>query len=249
MAALKANVVVLDEYRKGDAILAILDIPNVEIFLESAREEIRNFDSEVYDLLREKHKLKFAEACRNRVLEYEQALLLVSDWLNDKIDDEENTEKKNYERLLEECEKLIVRNERTKKNIVDDLASCRHYENKRESIKIVGFALVTPVGVYNLIKILIPAHEKLAWIAAIGGAVIGTSVAFQDRTEKLIGSAKKTVANSPSQIRRLGKATRTSFISAAFRATVASKKISDIELSIRRREMLMPKTVYIANKM
>lgn len=224
-----SNIFVLADYGQSGEPLRIEDVKD---FLDAKREIIRMFDEETNKQCRLQHKLVDIESYKGLALEHEHSLLSAFDWLEDKIAKTNGTEKEASEKLLKECERLIARNERIKKNINDDLAACRYHENRRtlDPVKIVGFAVGTPLSLVNLVKTFAPARQDLILAAGLGGAAIGTCLAFHHQAGQMLAQARQAITSSPHQARKMGKSVRNAFVAAAFTTLVAKKKSGNIRL-------------------
>jgi hypothetical protein len=245
MANAKSNVVVLADFKKANEELTVTEIA---AFLNDKRDQIRKFDDETHLLFNETHTVKDAEAYRIKSLQYEKALLGAADWLEDKIAATSGSKKEEYAGLLKDCEKIIGRTERIKKNISDDLSAGRHTEKQREldPVKIVGFIVGTPLTLVNLVKAFASSRTDLMWAAGVGGAALGTTLAFHRQAGALLSRTGRAIKNAPVHMKAAKKATRISCAGFALSAAIAVKPKSEIKPATRPQQEGRPRIIYSA---
>lgn len=245
MMSAKSNVVVLADFRKANEELTATE---VAAFLNDKRDQIRKFDDETHLLFNKDHTVKDAEAYRIKSLQYEKALLGAADWLEDKIAATSGSEKEGYAGLLKDCEKIIGRTDRIKKNIADDLSAGRHMEKQREldPVKIVGFIVGTPLTLVNLVKAFASNRTDLMWAAGVGGAAFGTTLAFHRQAGALLSRTGKAIKNAPTHMKEAKKAVRISCAGIALSAAIAAKSKSEIRAATRPQQDREARAVYSA---
>lgn len=172
-------------------------------------------------------------------MDIEFNLVHIFNWLEDKIAQTHNEkEKATKQKLLQQCEQLIARGERIKKNITDDMEACRYAEGKTplDPIVIGGFLVGTPVGMATLAKTFISDKpDAITLHAGEAGAALGILLAFHRQAGNLCKLTMKAAAASPEKLRNFRKAVRTSLFNATLAASVATKDINEIELHNQAR--------------
>ncbi len=230
MTNANSNIRFLADYRKPNEELNVAD---VKVFLDEKHAQLRTFEKKTLILIGTvKHSTKEGELLKNLALRYELALLDATNWLEDKISETGTDAKQEYESLLEACTKLKKRNDDIKKNINDDLAACRHAENKRaiDPSKIVSLVITAPIALYGLTRASGPNREIMAIEVGAGAAIVGMSIAFRHQANSLLLKASKAI---PPRIAKIKINTRGVYVAAALGASVLTKKTSEIRPSFR----------------
>ncbi|MDE2030337.1 MAG: hypothetical protein KGI97_07215, partial [Alphaproteobacteria bacterium] len=140
-------------------------------------------------------------------------------------------EKAAKQALLKQCEQLIARNERIKKNIADDMAACRYTEGKTslDPIKIAGFLIGAPVTLATMTKTFVTDKPEMIWHAGEAGVALGLLAAFHRQANSICKHSVRIIAGSPKQMVALWKSTRMSIFATALTLSVTAKCANDIE--------------------
>jgi hypothetical protein len=176
----------------------------LETALSDLRSDVRLLDMAVSELITEPHKLKDTQLLKDKASVVERGLVDVLDYLEDKIAEEKDgTERKAKQDFLKQCEQLISRNERVKKNIADDLTACRYTETREalDPIKVFGALTGAPLAAASITRILTNRTDIILEAASVG-AVIGGSISFHRQLRKTWNSTAQAVLSAPDQVHK-----------------------------------------------
>ena len=107
MTAAKPKVINLQDYFK---LHKAITNEEIEVLLRNERTNVRNLDSLVTDLLSETHTLKTAELLKRKAIIVGHNLMLISDWLEDKIEEEKSEEGKKAKQDSQKLYRLLFKN-------------------------------------------------------------------------------------------------------------------------------------------
>jgi hypothetical protein len=223
-----------------------------EAIINERRAALRQLEEDVQDLLFTPHKLIEAQPLKDKTIRQEYNLTRIIDWLEGKtIEAASEEQKAAAQAMIKQCEQLIARNERIKKNIADDISTCRYVEGKEalDPIKVVGFLTGTPLGFATLTKTFITDKPEAIWHAGELGAVLGVCLAFHRQAKGLCKATGKAISNSPKRIKHWGKAARSFAFATALTTSVATKQISDIEPICPRENASRTRIIGVARKL
>jgi len=183
----------------------LLTDADIQILLSNQKTLIRQLDRVVTDLLQTKHKLWQVQDLKDRATLAERNLGDIYDLLDDKISDgtkkgEDISVKQN---LIRQCEQLIARNERIKKNIADDQSACRYLETKEtiDPLKVTGSLIGFPLTAAGITKILESGISKPVAIAMTAGGAIGIVFSFHRQMAKGWRTAANSVCKNGRDVR------------------------------------------------
>ena len=126
--------------------------------------------------------------------------------------------------LLKQCEQLIARNERIKKNLTDDMTACRYNEPSTalSPMQIVGLLTGLPLSAVAIVKLLLSDKPETQIEGAAVGAVLGAYISFHGQAKKLCRSSAKNICENGRQIKNsfmlyyLKESTRQNIFAGAF---------------------------------
>jgi len=218
------KVVSLSEFRKARE---YVELKNIEQFVKSEQDALRDLDQDIADHLKDKRKLRETEKYRTVLAGINGRILELADWLEDAPTDSTTTnDKVTIERLRKTVGQLASRSEITRKVLVDDMANSRYYEQRwlLDPARIISLVFVGPVGIDTFIEkfINIANADKIGHRVGGSAVAVGLYLAFKKQADSLAGETYKQIKKAPKSIRAITMAS-------ALEVSVRTKPLNDIE--------------------
>ena len=183
-------------------------LSNEEIkkLLLASKGEVKAANKAVFALLESEHKAASALELKNKLVLLDKYMTSLADFLDDRLDGTENTEKENTLKVFSKtCDQLSNRVDKMNRMLSDDVSICQHRESKeaKDVIKIITYVVGLPTLAANFAKLFFEEKSHVIPYVAIGSIAIGTWFAFPEETRKIWRSTetmmcrrKKAVQNN-----------------------------------------------------
>lgn len=240
------NVIDITDYLKANSLLKQDEVKDL---IAKQRAALKTLDVAVMNLQLVKHKLNDIQSWKNASVKLENNLVNISDWLEERIAEAKSDDiKAAHQRSLKECEQLISRNERAKKNISDDIAAGRYKEGKEgfDPVKVFGFMTTSALGMGGLEKIFHSDKPEDITHAAGAGALFGALLAFRYQARDLCLHMREAIANSPPHIKSLKKKAYISTFNAAVVVSLAIEEAKGLKTNYPERRSIIQSRMVIA---
>jgi len=183
----------------------LLTDADIGLLLSNQKVIIRELDRDVTNLIQIKHKLEHAQKLKDKVTITERNLVDIHDLVEDKIAEalKRDEEVAFKQALLKNCDQLIVRQERIKKNLADDISACRYLEAKEaiDPLKIVGSVIGFPLTAAGLTRLFEGGVSKPVVYSATAGGALGVVFSFHRQIRKGWNAAANSVCKNGQEIR------------------------------------------------
>jgi uncharacterized protein YukE len=241
-----AKVINLEDYIRVRSPLKMDEAATILAFIEH---ELPNVEEIITDLALKKHKLKKIEPWQDKTLRFELALRRVSRFLEEKAKETANTNQRDaHQELAKQCASLISWNKELSAIAEKDAKKCADNEknNAVDLMKVAGFLIGTPVGIQKVVEAFITSEPSVLKASGEAGLVLGGYLAFFKQINSAATRAANKMAELPKQVKIVHRSVRNAAVAITMTASVASKRLSDIEPREPARLAQRPRMAIVA---